>query len=287
MAVKTVYWSGSAGDKITITYSGSGNNVVQIQSDPNTTLSPRTKDISFSTLDGTVSRTITVSQAAANAGITISPEIFYLTKGGLPSNANPKAVIWSNSGWYLEGARFWSWGDATQESFNSDVSNGASGIYQDVLFLSPPNKTSVTRSRTLSVKSTDGSLTKNIVVQQAPASGQMIPSTYSVYMNINGTMQSNPISLITDVGITTGPYQANWPNGDTLTYTITGDGAYNLEGSISMVSSINNGPERTMVLRIYSQYNNAYVDLNITQYGTTPPTETGDFNNDFNQDLSK
>lgn len=63
MASKTVYWSGSSGDKITLTYSAAeGSQTVAVSSDPNTTALERTKTINFTPTGGTA-QTLTVKQA--------------------------------------------------------------------------------------------------------------------------------------------------------------------------------------------------------------------------------
>ena len=65
MASKTVYWSGSSGDKITLTYSAAeGSQTVAVSSDPNTTALERTKTINFTPTGGTA-QTLTVTQAGA------------------------------------------------------------------------------------------------------------------------------------------------------------------------------------------------------------------------------
>lgn len=65
MATKTIYWSGSSGDKITVTYTGSGNESVSIASDPNTGGVSRSKTITFATTDGKITKTVNVTQAGA------------------------------------------------------------------------------------------------------------------------------------------------------------------------------------------------------------------------------
>ena len=65
MATKTIYWSGSSGDKITLTYTAAtGDQVVAVSSDPNTSTSERTKTITFTPTGGTA-KTLTVKQAGA------------------------------------------------------------------------------------------------------------------------------------------------------------------------------------------------------------------------------
>ena len=65
MATKTIYWSGSSGDKITLTYSAAeGSQTVAVSSDPNTSTSERTKTITFTPSGGT-GQTLTVKQAGA------------------------------------------------------------------------------------------------------------------------------------------------------------------------------------------------------------------------------
>ena len=65
MATKTIYWSGSSGDKITLSYTASeGNQTVQVSSDAHTGYEARTKDITFqTTVGGTITKTLTVTQA--------------------------------------------------------------------------------------------------------------------------------------------------------------------------------------------------------------------------------
>lgn len=65
MATKTIYWSGSSGDKITLTYTAAtGDQVVAVSSDPNTSTAERTKTITFTPTGGTA-KTLTVTQAGA------------------------------------------------------------------------------------------------------------------------------------------------------------------------------------------------------------------------------
>jgi len=65
MATKTIYWSGSSGDRITVTYTGNGNDSVSIASDPNPGTVSRNKTITFATTDGKVTKTVAVIQAGA------------------------------------------------------------------------------------------------------------------------------------------------------------------------------------------------------------------------------
>lgn len=66
MATKTIYWSGSSGDKITVTYpSPEGSQTVAVSSDPNTSTTERSKTITFATTVGGVSKTLTVKQEGA------------------------------------------------------------------------------------------------------------------------------------------------------------------------------------------------------------------------------
>lgn len=71
MATKTVYWSGSSGDKITLSYSASsGDQTVSVSSDANTGYETRSKEVTFqTTVGGTVTKTLTVSQAGKDITI--------------------------------------------------------------------------------------------------------------------------------------------------------------------------------------------------------------------------
>ena len=71
MATKTIYWSGSSGDKITLSYSASaGDQTVSVSSDAHTGYETRTKDITFqTTAGGTVTKTLTVTQAGKDITI--------------------------------------------------------------------------------------------------------------------------------------------------------------------------------------------------------------------------
>lgn len=62
MATKTIYWVGSSGDKITLTYSSAvGDQSVLVASDPNTSSSSRSKTITFTPTGGTA-KTLSVTQ---------------------------------------------------------------------------------------------------------------------------------------------------------------------------------------------------------------------------------
>jgi hypothetical protein len=63
MATKTFFWAGTSGDKITIVYSGSGNNIVSISSPPNNGLRTRSKIIEFRTDDNLSNVQLNVKQA--------------------------------------------------------------------------------------------------------------------------------------------------------------------------------------------------------------------------------
>lgn len=66
MATKTISWGDGSGDNITLTYDAmSGNQTVSVSSARNLTSQKRTKTITFKTESGTVSRTLSLSQAYA------------------------------------------------------------------------------------------------------------------------------------------------------------------------------------------------------------------------------
>ncbi len=64
MAAKTIMWGDGTTDKITVTYSGAvGSSSVSVVSDPNRTLSERTKIISLK-INGATKGTLKVTQKA-------------------------------------------------------------------------------------------------------------------------------------------------------------------------------------------------------------------------------
>ena len=63
MATKTIAW-GEGDGSITLTYDGSGNGAITVTSSDNNLFTARSKTITVQTVDGSVSRTVTINQAA-------------------------------------------------------------------------------------------------------------------------------------------------------------------------------------------------------------------------------
>lgn len=71
MAVTEIPWGDGSGDKIYLTYSAStGDQTILVSSDANAGSSARTKDITFLTTVGNISRTLTVSQESSIKYVT-------------------------------------------------------------------------------------------------------------------------------------------------------------------------------------------------------------------------
>lgn len=63
MATKTIAWQTGSGN-ITLTYQGQGDGTITVVSDENNLDIQRSQNITVKTLDNTISRILTVSQAA-------------------------------------------------------------------------------------------------------------------------------------------------------------------------------------------------------------------------------
>lgn len=73
MAVTEIPWGDGSGDKIYLTYSAStGDQTILVSSDANSGSSARTKDITFLTTVGNISRTLTVSQESGMDLVSIT-----------------------------------------------------------------------------------------------------------------------------------------------------------------------------------------------------------------------
>lgn len=86
---KTIDWGDGSGDKITLTYdAASGNQTVQVSSAKNLTSKKRSKTITFATtVGGTISRTLSVSQPyATEKTLTLYPAA-YVSGSPTPSNS--------------------------------------------------------------------------------------------------------------------------------------------------------------------------------------------------------
>ncbi|MCD8173815.1 MAG: hypothetical protein LUD76_10245 [Alistipes sp.] len=62
MATATIYWGDGTSDKLTVVYTGSGSGTITVSSDPNTSAHTRTKTLTVRTANGSIARSITVTQ---------------------------------------------------------------------------------------------------------------------------------------------------------------------------------------------------------------------------------
>jgi hypothetical protein len=64
MTSKVIYWNGTAGDKLTVSYPDRGDGTITVSSDPNNTGGGRSKTLTVKTTAGNspVTKTIAVSQ---------------------------------------------------------------------------------------------------------------------------------------------------------------------------------------------------------------------------------
>lgn len=80
MAQVQIPWSTGTGN-ITLTFTGQGNATVIVTSDDNPLAVSRTQDITVKTLDGSISRTVTITQEAGPNFKTSDGNRFKLSNG--------------------------------------------------------------------------------------------------------------------------------------------------------------------------------------------------------------
>lgn len=157
-------WTATKGSESWFTMtpaSGSGNGSIVFTVSPNNSISTRTATVTVTS--GSITKQITITQAAQDISLTVDPASHSVTNAG----GTVTSTVISNAAW-----------TATKGTENWFTMTPASGNGNGTIsFVVAPN-TGATRSATVTI--TAGSITKQVVITQAVGTGEATPGDVTI-----------------------------------------------------------------------------------------------------------